>query len=73
MPSRGKSNSAPGRWPTSNLSPCPGIAMLGAHEALDHDLGIFAAIIIGLIETSTGGVFIDLFSGVTPILAIDSL
>ena len=44
----------------------PWFAILGAHKALDHDLGIFAAIIIGLIATTAGGVFIDLFSGVTP-------
>ena len=44
----------------------PWFAILGAHKALDHDLGIFAAIVIGLIATTAGGVFIDLFSGVTP-------
>lgn len=44
----------------------PWFAILGAHKALDHRLGIFAAIIIGLIATTAGGVFIDLFSGVTP-------
>ena len=44
----------------------PWFAILGAHKALDHNLGIFAAIIIGLIATTAGGVFIDLFSGVTP-------
>src|SRR5258707_15645945 len=44
----------------------PWFAILGAHKALDHDLGIFAAIVIGLISTTAGGVFIDLFSGVTP-------
>jgi uncharacterized membrane protein YeiH len=44
----------------------PWFAILGAHKALDHGLGIFAAIIIGLIATTAGGVFIDLFSGVTP-------
>ncbi len=31
-----------------------------------HGLGIFAAIVIGLIATTAGGVLIDLFSGVTP-------
>jgi uncharacterized membrane protein YeiH len=44
----------------------PWFAILGAHKALDHDLGIFAAIVIGMIATTAGGVFIDLFSGVTP-------
>ena len=44
----------------------PWFAILGAHKALDHGLGIFAAIIVGLIATTAGGVFIDLFSGVTP-------
>jgi uncharacterized membrane protein YeiH len=44
----------------------PWFAILGAHKALDHGLGVFAAIIIGLIATTAGGVFIDLFSGVTP-------
>src|SRR6266536_2545700 len=44
----------------------PWFAILGAHKALDHDLGIFAAIVVGLIATTAGGVVIDLFSGVTP-------
>jgi uncharacterized membrane protein YeiH len=44
----------------------PWFAILGAHKALDHGLGIFAAIMIGLIATTAGGVFIDIFSGVTP-------
>jgi uncharacterized membrane protein YeiH len=44
----------------------PWFAILGAHKALDEGLGIFAAIAIGLIATTAGGVFIDLFSGVTP-------
>jgi uncharacterized membrane protein YeiH len=44
----------------------PWFAILGAHKALDHDLGIFAAIVIGLLATTAGGVLIDLFSGVTP-------
>src|SRR5271166_888618 len=44
----------------------PWFAVLGAHKALDHHLGIFAAIIVGLIATTAGGVLIDLFSGVTP-------
>jgi uncharacterized membrane protein YeiH len=44
----------------------PWFAVLGAHRALDHNLGICAAILIGLIATTAGGVLIDLFSGVTP-------
>ena len=44
----------------------PWFAILGAHKALDHNVGIFAAIVIGLIATTAGGVLIDLFSGVTP-------
>ena len=44
----------------------PWFAILGAHKALEHNLGIFSAIVIGLIATTAGGVFIDLFSGVTP-------
>ena len=44
----------------------PWFAALGAHKALEHDLGIFAAIVIGVIATNAGGVMIDLFSGVTP-------
>lgn len=44
----------------------PWFAILGAHKALDQGLGIFGAIVVGLIATTAGGVFIDLFSGVTP-------
>jgi len=44
----------------------PWFAILGAHKALEHNLGTFAAIVIGLIATTAGGVLIDLFSGVTP-------
>src|SRR6202451_1817413 len=44
----------------------PWFAILGAHRALDHGLGICAAIMVGLIATTAGGVVIDLFSGVTP-------
>jgi uncharacterized membrane protein YeiH len=44
----------------------PWFAILGAHRALAHNLGIFSAIFIGLIAATAGGVFIDLFSGVTP-------
>jgi uncharacterized membrane protein YeiH len=44
----------------------PWFAILGAHKALAHDLGFFSAILVGLLATTAGGVFIDLFSGVTP-------
>ena len=44
----------------------PWFAVLGAHRALDHGLGIYGAILIGLAATTAGGVFIDIFSGVTP-------
>jgi uncharacterized membrane protein YeiH len=44
----------------------PWFAILGAHKALDHGIGIVGAIVIGLIATTAGGVVIDLFSGVTP-------
>ena len=44
----------------------PWFAILGAHKALDHGIGIVGAIAIGLIATTAGGVVIDLFSGVTP-------
>jgi uncharacterized membrane protein YeiH len=44
----------------------PWFAILGAHKALEHNLGFFAAILVGLLATTAGGVIIDLFSGVTP-------
>jgi uncharacterized membrane protein YeiH len=44
----------------------PWFAILGAHKALEHNLGIWTAIVVGLIATTAGGVLIDLFSGVTP-------
>jgi uncharacterized membrane protein YeiH len=44
----------------------PWFAILGAHKALEHNLGICTAILVGLIATTAGGVLIDLFSGVTP-------
>jgi uncharacterized membrane protein YeiH len=44
----------------------PWFAVLGAHKALDHNLGFWAAILIGTAATTAGGVLIDLFSGVTP-------
>jgi uncharacterized membrane protein YeiH len=50
----------------------PWFAILGAHKALDHNVGIFAAIIVGVIATTAGGVMIDLFSGVTPEILMPS-
>jgi uncharacterized membrane protein YeiH len=44
----------------------PWFAILGAHKALDHGLGLFGATLVGLIATTAGGVLIDLFSGITP-------
>src|ERR1700680_2633290 len=44
----------------------PWFAILGAHTALDPDLGVYAAIFVGLAASTAGGVLIDLFSGVTP-------
>jgi len=44
----------------------PWFAILGAHKSLDHGLGIFSAIVIGLISTTAGGIFIDVCSDVTP-------
>ena len=44
----------------------PWFAILGAHKSLDHGLGIYGAISIGLISTTAGGVFIDVCSDVTP-------
>lgn len=44
----------------------PWFAILGTHKALDHDLGFFSAILVGLLATTAGGVLIDLFSQVTP-------
>ncbi|MFY9842723.1 MAG: TRIC cation channel family protein [Terriglobales bacterium] len=44
----------------------PWFAILGAHKALEHGLGIWTAIVVGVIATNAGGVLIDLFSGVTP-------
>lgn len=44
----------------------PWFAILGAHKSLDHGLGVYTAILIGLISTTAGGVFIDLCSDVTP-------
>src|SRR6185437_5854369 len=50
----------------------PWFAILGAHKALDHGLGFFSAIVVGLLATTAGGVFIDLFSGVTPEVVMPS-
>ena len=44
----------------------PWFAILGAHKSLDHGLGFFSAILVGLLATTAGGVMIDLFSGITP-------
>jgi uncharacterized membrane protein YeiH len=44
----------------------PWFAILGAHKALEHHLGVWTAILIGVVATNAGGVLIDLFSGVTP-------
>jgi uncharacterized membrane protein YeiH len=44
----------------------PWFAVLGAHKAIDHDLGVSAAILVGVVATTAGGVVIDLISGVTP-------
>ena len=44
----------------------PWFAILGAHKALDHGLGFFSAVLVGLLATTAGGVLIDVFSRVTP-------
>lgn len=44
----------------------PWFAILGAHKSLDRGLGVYTAIVIGLIATTAGGVFIDVCSDVTP-------
>jgi len=46
----------------------PWFAILGAHKALDQGLGFWGAILVGLIATTAGGVIIDLFAGITPVL-----
>jgi uncharacterized membrane protein YeiH len=46
----------------------PWFAILGTHKALDEHLGFFGALLVGLAATTAGGVLIDLFSGVTPII-----
>ena len=50
----------------------PWFAILGAHKALEHDLGIFAAVVVGVLATTAGGVLIDLFSRVTPDVVMPS-
>lgn len=40
----------------------PWFAVLGGHKARDHDLGFSSAILVGLLATAAGGVYIDLFS-----------
>lgn len=44
----------------------PWFAVLGAHKSLDHGLGFFSAVLVGVLAMTAGGVLIDLFSGVTP-------
>lgn len=44
----------------------PRIAIRGARKALDHHLAFFAAVLVGLLATTAGGVLIDLFPAVTP-------
>jgi uncharacterized membrane protein YeiH len=46
----------------------PWFAILGAHKALEQNLGLFGAIIVGLAATTAGGVLIDVFSRITPII-----
>lgn len=50
----------------------PWFAILGAHKALDHGLGFFSAVLVGLLATTAGGVLIDLFSAVTPEVVMPS-
>lgn len=50
----------------------PWFAILGAHKALDHGLGFFSAVLVGLLATTAGGVFIDLFAGITPEIVVAS-
>jgi uncharacterized membrane protein YeiH len=46
----------------------PWFAILGAHKALEQGLGFFGAILVGLIATTAGGILIDLFSRITPVI-----
>jgi len=41
-------------------------AIMGAHKALDHGLGFFSAVLVGLLATTAAGVLIAVFSAVTP-------
>src|SRR5215469_3963411 len=50
----------------------PWFAILGAHKALDHGLGFFSAVLVGLLATTAGGVLIDVFSRVTPEVVMPS-
>src|SRR5207237_2618593 len=34
----------------------PWFAVLGAHKALEHNLGLFSAILVGVLATTAGGV-----------------
>jgi uncharacterized membrane protein YeiH len=46
----------------------PWFAILGSHKALDQGLGFTGALLVGLISTTAGGVIIDLFSRITPVI-----
>lgn len=46
----------------------PWFAILGTHKALEQHIGLLGAILVGLAATTAGGVLIDLFSGITPII-----
>jgi uncharacterized membrane protein YeiH len=50
----------------------PWFAVLGAHKSLDHGLGFFSAVLVGVLATTAGGVLIDVFSGVTPEVVMPS-
>ena len=46
----------------------PWFAILGSHKALEIGLGFCGAVLVGLVATTMGGVFIDLFSRITPVI-----
>jgi len=46
----------------------PWFAILGSHKALEQGLGFTGAVLVGLIATTAGGVVIDLFSRITPVI-----
>ena len=46
----------------------PWFAILGAHKALEQGLGFWGAVLVGLVATTAGGVVIDLFSRITPVI-----